>query len=103
MEAALQGGEHDWRIVMRMAQLVGLLDLADTDVTDMLRERLAVVDPGADDVLTAEEEAAYQHPVLPATVIRINAMWSLGSPLARSLYWRAWRRAAGASQRDTRG
>ncbi|MEV4383813.1 hypothetical protein [Streptosporangium sp. NPDC049644] len=73
----MQGGEHDWRIVMRMAQLVGLLDLADTDVTDMLRERLAVVAPGADDVLTAEEEAAYQHPVLPATVTRINAMWSL--------------------------
>ncbi|MGJ6968368.1 hypothetical protein ACSDR0_41320 [Streptosporangium sp. G11] len=52
VEAALEAAvdkavtkERGSQIVMRLAQLAGLLDLADTAETDMLRVRLAVADP----------------------------------------------------------
>ncbi|WP_344906114.1 hypothetical protein, partial [Streptosporangium longisporum] len=69
------------QLVVRLAQLTGLLDLAETPSTTLLRERLADADPAADIVLTAEEESAYQ-----SLADRFTAMWSLSSPLARFLY-----------------
>ncbi|MEU5869793.1 hypothetical protein ABZ815_52135 [Nonomuraea sp. NPDC047529] len=75
--ASLPAGE----LVKRAAQLAGLLDLADTDDTTMLRERLAAATPADDVVLTGAEEDAYRR-----TVDRLNAMWALGDPLARFIY-----------------
>ncbi|RSN06683.1 hypothetical protein DMB42_25830 [Nonomuraea sp. WAC 01424] len=58
-------------LVSAAARFSGLLDLADTADSIVLRERLAAAGPGADVVLTPEAERAYQ-----ATVGRLNAMWS---------------------------
>ncbi|MFB4271473.1 hypothetical protein [Nonomuraea sp. GTA35] len=77
--ADLPAGE----LVKRAAQLAGLLDLADTGDTVMLRERLAAAGPTDDVVLTRLEEDAYRR-----TVTRLNAMWALGDPLARFIYAR---------------
>ncbi|MBT2231126.1 hypothetical protein [Nonomuraea sp. NEAU-A123] len=52
------------------AGISGLLDLADTAESILLRERLGAAGPGADVVLTPVEEGAYQ-----ATADRLNAMW----------------------------
>jgi hypothetical protein len=75
------GGMSAGELVMRTAQLAGLLDLADTDDTKQLRERLAAAGPADDVVLTRDEEDAYRR-----TVDRLNAMWALGDPLARFIY-----------------
>jgi hypothetical protein len=68
-------------LVARVAQLAGVLDLADTEQARLLRERLAAADPAVDMVFTRAEEAAYQ-----ATAGRINAMWALGDPIERFRY-----------------
>jgi hypothetical protein len=57
-------------LVAVAAGISGLLDLADTGDTILLRERLAAAGLGADVVLTPVEERAYQ-----ATTDRFNAMW----------------------------
>jgi hypothetical protein len=57
-------------LVAVAAGISGLLDLADTGDTILLRERLAAAGLGADVVLTPVEERAYQ-----ATADRFNAMW----------------------------
>ncbi|WP_157255078.1 hypothetical protein [Nonomuraea typhae] len=68
-------------LVMRTAQLAGLLDLADSPEGELLRERLALAGPADDVVFTVEEEAAYK-----TLVTRTNAMWALGSPVERFRY-----------------
>ncbi|MFI7455440.1 hypothetical protein ACIBQX_48835 [Nonomuraea sp. NPDC049714] len=75
--ASMPAGE----LVMRAAQLAGLLDLADTDDTELLRERLAAAGPADDVVLTETEEQAYRR-----TVDRVNGMWTLGDPVERFRY-----------------
>ncbi|MGN9840643.1 hypothetical protein ACTMTI_21225 [Nonomuraea sp. H19] len=57
-------------LVTAAAGISGLLDLADTAESIVLRERLAAAGPGADVVLTPAEEEAYQ-----VTASRLNAMW----------------------------
>ncbi|MGP3957355.1 hypothetical protein ACTWPT_15245 [Nonomuraea sp. 3N208] len=57
-------------LVATAASISGLLDLADTAESIVLRERLAAAGPGADVVLTPAVEEAYQ-----ATADRLNAMW----------------------------
>ncbi|MEU8319037.1 hypothetical protein AB0C33_11760 [Nonomuraea sp. NPDC048881] len=57
-------------LVSSAARFTGLLDLADTADSIVLRERLAAAGPGADVVLTPEAERAYQ-----ATADRLNTMW----------------------------
>ncbi|TMR12425.1 hypothetical protein ETD86_32795 [Nonomuraea turkmeniaca] len=57
-------------LVAVAASISGLLDLADTAESIVLRERLAAAGPGADVVLTPAVEEAYQ-----ATANRLNAMW----------------------------
>ncbi|MGN9781513.1 hypothetical protein ACTMTF_08800 [Nonomuraea sp. ZG12] len=57
-------------LVAVAAGISGLLDLADTGDTILLRERLAAAGLGADVVLTPVEERAYR-----ATTDRFNAMW----------------------------
>ncbi|WP_431899501.1 hypothetical protein [Nonomuraea sp. bgisy101] len=57
-------------LVVAAARISGLLDLADTAESILLRERLAAAGPGADVVLTPAQEAAYQ-----ATAMRLDAMW----------------------------
>lgn len=57
-------------LVSAAARISGLLDLADTPDSIVLRERLAAAGPGADVVLTPEAERAYQ-----ATADRLNTMW----------------------------
>ncbi|MDF5755891.1 hypothetical protein [Spongiactinospora sp. TRM90649] len=58
------------------ARFSGMLDLADTAESVLLRERLGAAGPGADVVLTPAEEAAYR-----ATLDRITTMWTAyGSP-----------------------
>ena len=68
-------------VVARLAQLVGLLDLAWTEDAELLAPRLAETAAGRDVVLEPAEEAAYQR-----TADRLNGMWSLGSPVERFLY-----------------
>jgi hypothetical protein len=63
-------GPDGAELVAVAAGVSGLLDLADTGDTILLRERLAAAGLGADVVLTPVEEQAYQ-----ATADRINAMW----------------------------
>ncbi|MFI0453677.1 hypothetical protein [Actinomadura sp. 6N118] len=73
------------RLVVAIAALAGVLDLADTPAAVMLRDRLAAAahadGPAADVVLTEAEERAYGE-----TVTRINQMWSQGDPLQRWAY-----------------
>jgi hypothetical protein len=57
-------------LVAVAAGISGLLDLADTAESIVLRERLAAAGPGADVVLTPAIEEAYQ-----VTANRLNAMW----------------------------
>ncbi|MCK2213271.1 hypothetical protein MF672_005595 [Actinomadura sp. ATCC 31491] len=57
-------------LVSVAAGISGLLDLADTAESIVLRERLAEAGPGADVVLTPAVEQAYH-----ATAHRLNAMW----------------------------
>ncbi|MET9343286.1 hypothetical protein [Nonomuraea sp. NPDC003804] len=57
-------------LVVVAAGVSGLLDLADTAESIVLRERLAAAGPGADVVLTPAQEAAYR-----ATADRLDAMW----------------------------
>ncbi|WP_147268016.1 LuxR family transcriptional regulator [Spongiactinospora rosea] len=52
------------------ARFSGLLDLADTAESIVLRERLAAAGPGADVTLTPAQEAAYRH-----TADRLHTMW----------------------------
>ncbi|MFC5834898.1 hypothetical protein [Nonomuraea insulae] len=73
-------GSRAGQLVKRAAQPAGLQDLADTDDTVILRERLAAAGPD-DDVLTGAEEDAYRR-----TVDRHIAMWALSDPLARFIY-----------------
>ena len=68
------------RLVMTIAQLAGLLDLAPDRDSEVLAELLPD-DPAADVVLSPAGEAAYQR-----YAARANHMWSLGDPLARYLY-----------------
>jgi hypothetical protein len=70
---ALEAGRSDLssaEFVAAAACVSGLLDLADTAESILLRERLAAAGPGADVVLTPAQEEAYQ-----ATADRLNAMW----------------------------
>lgn len=57
-------------LVAAAAGISGLLDLADTAESIVLRERLVAAGPGADVVLTPAIEEAYH-----ATADRLNAMW----------------------------
>ncbi|MGW0804112.1 hypothetical protein [Nonomuraea sp. NPDC002799] len=57
-------------LVAAAARVSGLLDLADTAESIVLREHLAAAGPGADVVLTPAVEKAYQ-----ATVDRLDRMW----------------------------
>jgi hypothetical protein len=75
-------------LVELIARVHGVLDLADTDDTDVLRSRLTAAAGSdapevivVDVVLRAGEEAAYQR-----TVDRFNSMWASGSGLDRFLY-----------------
>jgi len=68
------------RLVMTIAQLAGLLDLAPDRDSEILAELLPD-DAAADLVLSPAGEAAYQR-----YAARANHMWSLGDPLARYLY-----------------
>lgn len=82
---ALEHGHADLptgqQLVMRAAQLAGLLDLADTLDTALLRERLAAAGPADDVVFTPAEEDAYRR-----TIERFVALWALGDPLERFRY-----------------
>jgi hypothetical protein len=83
--ADLAYGRHDEascrQLVMRAAQIAGLLDLAETDDTTVLRGLLEAAGPAGDVVLTADAEAAYQR-----LAGRVNQMWGLGSGISRFLY-----------------
>ena len=72
---------HRTELVSQIARVAGLLDLAPTEQTQLLVARLTANQPGRDLALTEAEEAAYQH-----TADRMNAMWGLGSPAARTFY-----------------
>lgn len=72
------GGED---LVMRTAQLAGVLDLQADDDSRALGEALTAAGPGADVVLTPELEQAYGR-----FVDRFNAMWALSTPLNRWQY-----------------
>jgi hypothetical protein len=69
------------QLVMRVAQIAGLLDLAETADTTVLRGLLETAGPAGDVVLTVDAEAAYQH-----LAGRFNQMWVLGSGMSRFLY-----------------
>ncbi|MBN6057137.1 hypothetical protein JYK22_34760, partial [Nonomuraea sp. RK-328] len=62
-------------LVVAAAGFSGLLDLADTGESIVLRERLAAAGPGVDVVLTPVQESAYR-----ATVERLTAMWPARRP-----------------------
>ncbi|MEV0203094.1 hypothetical protein [Nonomuraea sp. NPDC050691] len=62
-------------LVVAAAGFSGLLDLADTGESIVLRERLAAAGPGVDVVLTPVQETAYH-----ATVERLTAMWPARRP-----------------------
>jgi len=66
-------------LVALAARIAGLLDLAWTEDTELLRGRLEAA--AGDVVLTPAEEAAYQR-----TITRINGMWALGNPVDRFTY-----------------
>jgi hypothetical protein len=66
---------------MRTAQIAGLLDLAETADTTVLRALLETAGPAGDVVLTIDAEAAYQR-----LADRFNQMWALGSGISRFLY-----------------
>jgi hypothetical protein len=68
------------RLVMTIAQLAGLLDLAPDRDSELLAA-LTGEDQDADVVLAEDSEAAYQR-----YVTRANRMWQLGDPLARWAY-----------------
>ncbi|MPQ96700.1 LuxR family transcriptional regulator [Modestobacter sp. I12A-02628] len=72
---------HRTELVSQIARVAGLLDLADTEQTQLLVARLSGNPPGRDLALTRAEEAAYDH-----TADRMNAMWGLGSPATRIFY-----------------
>ncbi|MBB5138942.1 hypothetical protein HNP84_008704 [Thermocatellispora tengchongensis] len=77
VRAALESGGRGLpgtALVAAAAALSGLLDLADTAESILLRECLAAAGPGADVVLTPAQEQAYL-----ATVARLNTMWAHGS------------------------
>jgi hypothetical protein len=70
---ALEAGGDDLsgiELVTSAARVSGLLDLADTPESILLRERLAAAGPGADVVLSPVVEEAYR-----ATMDRLDAMW----------------------------
>jgi hypothetical protein len=69
------------QLVMRAAQIAGLLDLAETPDTAVLRGLLETTGPTVDVVLTVDAEAAYQR-----LAGRFNQMWELGSGISRFLY-----------------
>jgi hypothetical protein len=78
-------GRHDetscQQLVMRTAQIAGLLDLAETADTIVLRALLETAGPADDVVLTVPAEAAYQR-----LAGRFNQLWALGSGISRFLY-----------------
>lgn len=78
-------GGHDEtsceQLVMRVAQIAGLLDLAETADSTVLRTLLEAAGPNGDVVLTADADAAYQR-----LAARFNQMWALGSGQSRFLY-----------------
>ncbi|WP_049570006.1 hypothetical protein [Nonomuraea sp. SBT364] len=67
---AADGGEAGAELVAVAARISGLLDLADTAESIVLREYLAAAGPGGDVVLTPAVEEAYR-----ATAARLDAMW----------------------------
>jgi hypothetical protein len=69
------------RLVARVAQIAGLLDLAPDGDTETLRALVDAAGPGGDVVLSPDSEAAYQR-----YAARANAMWALSDPIARYLY-----------------
>ena len=69
------------QLVMRAAQIAGLLDLAETTDTAVLRGLLETAGPAVNVVLTVDAEAAYQR-----LAGRFNQMWALGSGMSRFLY-----------------
>ncbi|NUW31457.1 hypothetical protein HTZ77_08470 [Nonomuraea sp. SMC257] len=62
-------------LVVAAAGFSGLLDLADTGESIVLRERLAAAGPGVDVVLSPVQESAYR-----ATMERLTAMWPARRP-----------------------
>lgn len=68
-------------LVVTIARVAGLLDLAATDDTRLLAGLLAGVGPADDLVLNPAGEVAYQR-----TVDRLNAMWADSNPLTRWAY-----------------
>lgn len=72
---------HGEDLVMRTAQLAGVLDLEHDDDSRALAKALTAAGPTADLVLTAELEEAYGR-----FVDRFNHMWTLADPLARWQY-----------------
>lgn len=69
------------QLVMRAAQIAGLLDLAETTDTTVLRELLETAGPAVDVALTVDAEAAYQR-----LAERFDQMRALGSGISRFLY-----------------
>jgi hypothetical protein len=67
-------------VVVGLARVLGVLDLAATDDTALLTARIEVP-AGVDVVLTPAEEAAYAR-----LTDRINTMWADRSGLDRFLY-----------------
>jgi hypothetical protein len=63
-------------LVVELARLHGLLDLAWTDDVELLHARIVGAGP-VDVILTPAEEAAYRR-----TVERFDAMWAAGSGVA---------------------
>ncbi|WP_219502843.1 hypothetical protein [Nonomuraea ceibae] len=63
-------------LVAVAARISGLLDLADTAESIVLREYLAAAGPGGDVVLTSAVEEAYR-----ITAARIDTMWPRGHSL----------------------
>jgi hypothetical protein len=72
---------HGEDLVMRTAQLAGVLDLQADDDSRALEQALAATGPTCDLTFTAELEQAYG-----AFVDRFNHMWTLADPLARWQY-----------------
>lgn len=68
-------------LVVTVARVAGLLDLAATPDTDLLTALIAGAGPDDDLVLDPAGEAAYQR-----TVDRLHAMWADSDPISRWTY-----------------
>ncbi len=68
-------------LISDLARLAGLLDLAPSDDTRLLTDRLRATPPGTDCMLNDAEEAAHAR-----TADRMNHIWAHGSGLDRYPY-----------------